>query len=306
MKPQDHRQFEQLARKITPQSKLLRAWELKGGVSAQVTALEIERPGGETARMIVRQHGAVDLQSNPNIAADEFRLLRALHSAGLPVPEPYYLDRSSEIFATPCIVIEYIDGEPEFEPADITEFARELATHLARIHSLDYEALNLSFLPRHAERFTATVAARLREVDTTPTERRIWEMLESAAPLPQPNTPALLHGDYWPGNMLWRAGELAAIIDWEDAAIGDPLADLANSRLEILWALGADAMNEFTQHYRTLMTAVDVTNLPYHDLYVAARTAPKLSGWGLDEAEERAMRELLHQFIGRANQLLDG
>jgi len=36
-----HDKFEQLVQKIDPQSKLLRAWELKGGVSAQVTALEI-------------------------------------------------------------------------------------------------------------------------------------------------------------------------------------------------------------------------------------------------------------------------
>jgi aminoglycoside phosphotransferase (APT) family kinase protein len=39
----------------------------------------------------------------------------------------------------------------------------------------------------------------------------------------------LLHGDFWPGNALWRDGALVAILDWEDAAIGDPLADVANA-----------------------------------------------------------------------------
>ncbi len=36
--------FEQVVQKMDPQSKLLRTWELKGGVSAQVTALESEIP----------------------------------------------------------------------------------------------------------------------------------------------------------------------------------------------------------------------------------------------------------------------
>jgi aminoglycoside phosphotransferase (APT) family kinase protein len=36
---------------------------------------------------------------------------------------------------------------------------------------------------------------------------------------------SLLHGDYWPDNTLWRDGRLVCVIDWEDAALGDPLAD---------------------------------------------------------------------------------
>jgi aminoglycoside phosphotransferase (APT) family kinase protein len=38
----------------------------------------------------------------------------------------------------------------------------------------------------------------------------------------------VLHGDYWPGNVLWRDGRLVGVIGWEEAAFGDPLADLAN------------------------------------------------------------------------------
>ena len=54
--------FEQVVHKIDPQSKLLRTWELQGGISARVTALEIERPDGHTKKMVVRQHGVVDLK----------------------------------------------------------------------------------------------------------------------------------------------------------------------------------------------------------------------------------------------------
>jgi hypothetical protein len=75
MNKQEDKKFERVVRRIEPQSRLLRAWGLKGGVSARVTALEIERPDGHTQKMIVRQHGEVDRKHNPRIAADEFRLL---------------------------------------------------------------------------------------------------------------------------------------------------------------------------------------------------------------------------------------
>ena len=68
-------------------------------------------------------------------------------------------------------------------------------------------------------------------------------------PLPRRNLPALLHGDYWPGNVLWEDGRLAAIIDWEDASVGDPLVDVSNARLEILWVFGP-SVEEFTRHSR--------------------------------------------------------
>ena len=74
----EENRFKQLVQKMEPQSKLLRTWELKGGISAQVTALEIKRPDGQMKKMIVRQHGDVDIKQNPHIAADEFKLLQIL------------------------------------------------------------------------------------------------------------------------------------------------------------------------------------------------------------------------------------
>jgi hypothetical protein len=36
----------------------------------------------------------------------------------------------------------------------------------------------------------------------------------------------LVHGDYRVGNLVWRAGRIVAVLDWEGAGIGDPLEDL--------------------------------------------------------------------------------
>lgn len=295
----ENNKFQQVVQKLDPHSKLLRTWELKGGVSAQVTALEIERPDGQTKKMIVRQHGAVDLQHNPHIAADEFKLLQLLRSAGLATPAPYRLDQSGEIFATPYVVIEYIEGMPEFELAHVPDLILQLATHLCRIHQVDVWKLDVSFLPQQEQRYAETLRERPATVDVSVEERRIRDALASAWPFPKRNTSVLLHGDFWPGNILWKDGQLVAIIDWEDAALGDPLADVANCRLEILWAFGIDAMQMFTHQYQSL-TTIDFTNLPYWDLRAALRPASQFATWAPDELTEKTMRERFSWFIAQA------
>jgi len=102
----------------------------------------------------------------------------------------------------------------------------------------------------------------LAHVNGSLDEGRIRETLAAATPFPRQNAPALLHGDYWPGNILWQAGRLAAVIDWEDAELGDPLADLAISRLIFYGFYGREAMQAFTRQYLA-KTAIDPRSLPY-------------------------------------------
>ncbi len=291
--------FEQIARRLDPHSRLLRAWNLHGGVSAQVTALEVERADGQVIKLIVRQHGAGDLSQNPDVAAVEFRLLQLLHAAGLAVPHPYLLDTSGAIFPTPYIVVEYIEGTTECAPASVADRIVQLAVHLSRLHTLDASTLDVSFLPRQEHRYTTMLHDRPATLDASGDEARIRDALRAVWPFPQRNRSVVLHGDYWPGNILWRDEQIVAIIDWEDAAVGDPLADLSNSRLEILWAFGVEAMQRFAQEYQAL-TDLDDTNLPYWDLCAAVRPLAKIGEWAADEHAARTMRERLHWFIAQA------
>jgi aminoglycoside phosphotransferase (APT) family kinase protein len=260
----EERQFERLLRVVAPGSRLIRSWPLTGGISARLDALEIERPEGQRARIVLRRHGPADLAGNPNVAAYEFRLLQQLHSARIPVPKPLHLDASGELLSTPAIVVEFVEGKPESSQSDVLR----LAEILIQIHELDRSRFDLSFL-------------RLR--DELPPKRdgvdeRVRDALERAWPLAQRNEAVLLHGDFWPGNTLWRDGQLVAVVDWEDAAVGDPLADLGNARLELLWAFGREAMNSFTERYLSRLSALDATDLAYWDLYAVLRLAPQIPG----------------------------
>lgn len=297
--PLDITPFAHLARKHFPQSMLLRAWPLAGGVSAQTTALEIQHEDGQIQKLVVRQHGPADLARNPNVAADEFRLLEILHSAGLPTATPYALDASRELFATPVIVIEYIEGETILAPASIADLMPQFVRQLMQIHQIDRARFDLSFLPSQTDTWAKQISARPAQLDDSLEEGRIRDTLESVWPWPQGNATVLLHGDYWPGNVLWRDGRLAGIVDWEDAALGDPLADIAISRLDILWAFGSEAMHRFAREYAA-GAPIDLTNLPYWDLCAALRPAGRLSAWAGDAAAEARMRELHHLFVAQA------
>lgn len=295
-------QFEAVVRRVNPDGRLLRMWQPQGGVSAQITALEVQEPGVRTRKMIVRRHGERDLERNPKIAADEYRLLQLVQDEGIAAPAPLYLDQTCTIFPTPYLVIEYIEGESEFSPADLSDFLHQLAANLARIHAVDGAEAAFSFLPRASSGFSERPA----HLDDSLNEGPIRDKLEAIWPLPPLNDFTLLHGDYWPGNVLWAHGEVVAVIDWEDARIGDPLADVGNCRLEILWAFGIDAMVDFTRFYRAVAT-VDFTQLPYWDLCAALRPASRLGQWGLDPATERRMREEHRWFVTQAfDALSDG
>ncbi|HEX5157419.1 MAG TPA: phosphotransferase [Ktedonobacterales bacterium] len=297
--PQDTSAFARLARKMAPDSILLRARPLHGGVSARVTAIELQHADGQRRKLIVRQHGAADLARNPQVAADEFALLRIVHDAGVSAPAPYYLDESGEIFETPVIVLEYIEGETVFALADAPDLLPQFARQLAAIHQIDRAAHDISFLPDNAAYWGSIIANRPARLDDSLSEGRIRDALEAAWPWTQLNTTGLLHGDYWPGNILWHEGRLVGIVDWEDAAIGDPLADIAISRLDLLWAFGADAMERFTREYAAV-APIDRANLAYWDLCAALRPAGRLGDWASDEAAEARMRERHALFVAQA------
>ena len=302
--------LQKLVQRIIPGSSLLRTWQLAGGISASMTALEIEAPGGRIVRVIIRRPGVPALERDRHAAANEYRLLELTQSLGLKTQAPLYLDQSGVLLPGPFLVLEYVEGTPEFAPADVLDAMRQLAMQLAAIHSADYSSFDVSYLPRQAHDAAATFGVRPDRLDRSLDEGRIRDTLEAAWPLPQHNPAALLHGDYWPGNVLWRDGKLAAVIDWEDAKLGDPLVDLAISRLDLVWIFGIAAMDAFTEQYRTCMP-IDYTELPYWDLVAALRlvrlAGKDLAGWaaffgpfGRPDITERSIREHYAYFTAQA------
>lgn len=293
-------QFEQVVRKIDPNSKLISIWQLEGGLSAQVTGLEIQASDGQAKKLILRRHGEVDRKNNPHIARDEFKLLQFLHAQGLPSPQAIFVDESCEIFDIPYIVVDFITGATVFAPRDVDDCVRQLANNLVRIHQIMDLNQDLMFLPTLSQLYRQKINQRPEKLDESIGESRIRDALESIQYPSSVNEAVLLHGDYWLGNVLWVDDKLVGIIDWEDAKWGDPIADLALSRLELLFTFGIDAMDLFTRHYQASMKSLDYTNLPIWDLYAALEPANRIAEWAGSPEKEKTMREEHRLFVDAA------
>lgn len=185
--------FGLVARKIQSDGELLKLWDLKGGLSAQVTAIEIGVPGGQPVRAVVRRFGAADLRRNPDIARDQFELHMTLHRHGLAVPKPLLYDDSCSIFEVPFLVLEYIEGSTDLAPQDVEGAVFQMAAYLAEIHKISAAADIVSMLP-HPEIQDAP--------DCPASEEKLCELLRSVMPLPRRNSPSLLHGGLLAGQRL--------------------------------------------------------------------------------------------------------
>ncbi len=274
-----------------------RRWTLQGiePLSGRSYALQVGSRGQHVKRLVLLTHSQADRKRNPQIARDEFHLLKTLQAAGLPVPAALALCETHE---PPFLITAFMQGASRFDAEDMPAFCRKLAAELGAIHRVDLLEHDLSFLPQVGD-LIACGAPPL-----SATQERIHAAMKCALPKVAFNAPALLHGDFWLGNLLWKADQLEAIIDWEDAMIGDPLADLGKSRLEILWALGGEAMALYSEFYLALNPALDASALPFWDLWGACRLQHYPS-FASDLSRVPKMRAQYEAFIDDAMRRLD-
>jgi len=266
-----------LVDRLAPGARVERSWPLTGGVSASVVAVAFIRPDGERERVVVRRHEAHDWKpGQPGGVALEYVLLARLHELGLPVARPRLLADSG------ALVLDYVEGSTA-APA-----AGPMAEVLARIHAT--EASSLPALPMREDPIPELL-------EWLPSEPALQAALRSRGSFHGPAR--LLHGDFWPGNLVWQGGDIVAVLDWEDAAVGDPLSDLACARVELACAAGEAAAREFTDRYLR-RTAVDADRLPVWDLYVSTAALASMDQWGLPADVLASRREVTAGFQRRA------
>ena len=155
------------------------------------------------------------LENVSNAVVDEFNRLGALHSGGLPVQAPVFVDETEEHFGRPGLVIGYIDGEPDLNPDDPNKYVEQFAHLLAQIHHFDPKTSGLALAERPVRQFARFMKDDMPQANPVFQVDRIWAALASNCIRRDKEQAVLLHGDFWPGNTLWRNGSLLAVIDWE-------------------------------------------------------------------------------------------
>lgn len=254
---------------------------LTGGVSADVHRLEIAHPTDGVSSIVMRAHRA----DHQGCSADmEFSLLKSLYQAGLPVPEPLLVDTSKDIWSQAFLFMRFVHGSSDINSKQLHHCIDSMAYQLATIHSMSPETLpNLparldplpevfDYLPQEHE--WSTLRAHLRSLTNT-------RYTQSGR---------LLHGDFWVENLLWRENAIVGVLDWEDAAIGDPLSDVAQASVELRYKFGKQGMQRFIDAY-SIISPVDTDRLALWHVYVAAAAHKYMGGWGLEPRWEAHMRK---------------
>ncbi len=211
-----------------------------GGGSCEVFAID----RGE-ARWVLRQAPRHASSSTAHDVLREFRILDAIKDEPVRIARPVVACDDPEVFGSAFYVMERIDGVPirnnlpdgwAAAPESHGHALEELIDALVAVHAVDWEACGLgaiahtdNYLQRQHDRWLSQLASYGGR--DLPAAHTIGDWLEVHRPPDQ--APALFHGDYKLDNVLFAPDappNLLAVVDWEMAAIGDPLVDLA-------WAL---------------------------------------------------------------------
>ncbi len=194
----------------------------------------------------------------------EARLLAALATTAVRVPKVLAVCEDPAVIGAPFYVMERVAGEviadsiPDAldNPEQRARVADELIEALVELHATDWTAAGLEgfgkptgYLERQLRRFTGLWEHnRTREL---PQFEEVGAWL--AANIPESPAATIVHGDYRLGNTMFGAdspARLVAILDWEMATIGDPLADVGYMLMQ--WTEPGDTPGKFNLNNVTL------------------------------------------------------
>jgi aminoglycoside phosphotransferase (APT) family kinase protein len=213
------------------------------------------RRGG--AELVLRRPPRPPLPPSAHDVLREARLLEALGPTGVPVPAVVATCEETAVIGAPFVLMEMVPGDILTSRLPIglaAEAARrdaafDLIDTLAELHTVDWRRVGLEgfgrgdgYLERQLRRFASLWEEnRTREL---PVFDGVRDWLADNQPTTRRTT--IVHGDYRFGNVILSrsaAPRVAAVLDWEMATIGDPLADLGY--LCATWSESGDPPNAF-------------------------------------------------------------
>jgi aminoglycoside phosphotransferase (APT) family kinase protein len=199
-------------------------------------------------RLCLRRPPRGPLPRSAHDVVREARLQVALSAHGVRTPQVLAICEDLDVIGAPFYVMGFLEGHVlERELPTVLagkdagpRIAQQLVDRLVELHAVDPAADELAAFGRPSG-YLERQLGRFRGLFEANATREIPEVIAVAdwlaAHRPQHSDNAVVHGDYRLGNVMFadRApAEIIALLDWEMATLGDPLADLGY--LTATWA----------------------------------------------------------------------
>ncbi len=171
----------------------------------------------------------------------EYRVMKALHGIGFPVPEVLHLSQEDSPIGRMFFVMGFVEGRIFWNPAlpeardnaERTAIFDAMNATLAALHDVDFAAIGLADYGRPGSYFERQLGRWTSQYRASETERvedmeSLIAWLETRRP-PDDGLVSLVHGDYRHDNMMFAPNEprVIAVLDWELSTLGHPYADLS-------------------------------------------------------------------------------
>lgn len=189
--------------------------------------------------LVLRRGPRPPLPKSTHDMLREARVQQALAPSGFPVPRIRAVCEDESLLGVPFYVMDHIAGEVITDdlPAGYDSLAARrglsgaMVDTLLGLHAVDVSEPAVAalgkpegYLQRQVSRFAQLWPINTRREIPLVDELSAW--LETN--IPQTQRFSVIHGDYRMGNLMYTPGapSVAAVLDWEMATLGDPLADL--------------------------------------------------------------------------------
>lgn len=230
---------------------------LAGGQHADTWRVDTDNPSWS---VILRQFPVGD-----PAAAREQEVLRILDGLQGLAPVGLGGDLDGRWSERPTSLISRLDGEVDITPDDPEGWARELGRGLAVVHAVSGEraaGLPSVFERRSPKELDGPLAARVRSG---------WPVITAAPHV-------LTHNDYWSGNVVFRDGRLAGIVDWSAAARGPRGYDVSWCRLDLVLLYDESLAEVFLHAYETASGQI-VVDVALWDSWALSRSHGYVDTW---------------------------